>query len=185
MDVVTLHDRAIAETDKIVAGVTADDLAKQTPCTEFKVTDLLQHLVGSNVMFTKIAKGDSFQGAQALPDMPGDDPIQAWKESSRQVSEAWQDRDLLQKTVDLPFGTVPAEFGLGIHFLEVLVHGWDLAKATGQEAKLDPDLAQAAYDMISPVIEMGRAGGAFGPEVPVSPDAPIHERLVGLLGRAP
>jgi uncharacterized protein (TIGR03086 family) len=71
----------------------------------------------------------------------------------------------------------------GHRLLDVLVHGWDLAVATGQRPDLPPDLVQATWDIIEPQLGAWRAAGAIGDPVPVADDAPLQERLLGALGR--
>jgi len=78
---------------------------------------------------------------------------------------------------------VPGSVYAGHRFLDVLIHGWDLAVATGQDTTLDPALVDALVEVIAPQAEMLRASGAFGPEVEVAPDADAQTRLLATLGR--
>ena len=71
----------------------------------------------------------------------------------------------------------------GHRFIDVLVHGWDLAKATGQDTTMEPDLVQAALAVIEPHRELLRASGMFGEDVPVADDADDQTRLLAVLGR--
>ena len=75
---------------------------------------------------------------------------------------------------------------MGIMFMDHLIHTWDLAKATGQSTRLDPELAEICYQMCDPgIIEMAREHGAFGPAVPVPDSASTQNKLLGFLGRQP
>ena len=87
-------------------------------------------------------------------------------------------------------GEVPATWILGQHVADVVVHGWDLAKATGQSTDLDPELGQFALDWAKESLKPEfrgdeESGRSFGPEVPVAADAPLYDRLAGFFGRNP
>ena len=81
------------------------------------------------------------------------------------------------------YGPVPGSVYAGHRFLDVLVHGWDLAVATGQEYALDPELMRACRQVIEPQLQAFRSAGALGPEVPVPADASAQARFLALLGR--
>jgi uncharacterized protein (TIGR03086 family) len=85
-----------------------------------------------------------------------------------------------------PFGTFPAPMALLINVGEIAVHGWDLAKSTGQDATIDPDVAELLLDFYRSIpLDEFRAHGAFGPEVEIDPAAPAADRMLGLLGFQP
>jgi uncharacterized protein (TIGR03086 family) len=87
---------------------------------------------------------------------------------------------------ELPIGAVPGVVALGMHVVETLVHGWDLAKATGQPTDIKPDLCAIAWDNVRGVNDDLRgAGRPFGPAVDVPGDASATDRLVAWLGRQP
>ena len=81
------------------------------------------------------------------------------------------------------YGPVPGSVYAGHRFLDVLVHSWDLAVATGQEYTLDPELMEACRQVIEPQLEAFRGAGALGPEVAVPADASAQTRFLALLGR--
>jgi uncharacterized protein (TIGR03086 family) len=78
---------------------------------------------------------------------------------------------------------VPGEVYAGHRFIDVLIHGWDLAKATGQDATLDPELVDACFTVINPQMELLKGSGMFGSEVAVADDADNQTKLLALLGR--
>jgi uncharacterized protein (TIGR03086 family) len=96
--------------------------------------------------------------------------------------------DLLERPVRLPFGEVPATWHVGQQISDLAVHGWDIARATGQAADLDPEVGQLALDWgrecLTPEFRGDEASGqSFGFEVAVADDAPLYDRLAGFFGR--
>jgi uncharacterized protein (TIGR03086 family) len=82
------------------------------------------------------------------------------------------------------YGPVPGSVYCGHRFLDVLVHGWDIAKSTGQDTRLDPELVDACWAVVEPQLEMLKASGAFGSDVEVADDADPQTKLLAALGRA-
>jgi len=185
MDLAT-YERALRRTGRIVEGVGADQLGHPTPCGEWRVRDLLNHVVGGNWMFSRIGDGRTVDFDDNMPEVVGDDPAAAYRASCDALLEVWGRPGALERVHAMPFGDVPGAAVISLHFVDTLVHGWDLAKATGQDDTIEPELAMTALDMVQPFIDDDvRQGGDFGPEVPVGPDAPPYQRLVGFLGRTP
>lgn len=186
MDLIELHDRALAATGDLVANVEAGQFSDPTPCPEFDVRALLSHLVAGNHRYVQIAHGEPATATPLAGDLVNDDALTPYKESAAAVSRAWSDPALLERTVQLPFGEFPGAFALGVHTVEGIVHGWDLATATGQPSELEPDLYAVAWRNTKDIDDSFRGPGRpFGPAVPVSPDATDTERLMAWLGRRP
>ncbi|HVM05137.1 MAG TPA: TIGR03086 family metal-binding protein [Acidimicrobiales bacterium] len=180
---VALHDAALDSTAAVVARVRPDQLGLPTPCALWDVRALIGHLVEANELFAVAA------GSEPAV-LPADDPLAAYPASTEAVRRAWHQPGVLDRHVRLPFGALPGAVAVRMHFVDHLVHGWDLAVATGQDATLDPVLASAAHDeMTTALAGVPRgpdvAGGPFAPPVPWPDDAPVHERLVAFLGRRP
>ena len=175
-----LHDRGLDATAGVVARVRPDQFGLPTPCAAWDVRGLIGHLVEANRMFTAAAGADPV-------DVLDDDPLKAYEVSIQEVRLAWHAPGLLDGEVALPFGTFPGRVAVRMHFVDHLVHGWDLAVATGQDATLDPELAQEAFEEMSEALVDAPRGPRFpfGPVVDWPADAPVHERLVALLGRRP
>ncbi|MFP5375511.1 MAG: TIGR03086 family metal-binding protein [Acidimicrobiia bacterium] len=175
-----LHDGGLDATAAVVARVRPDQLGLPTPCAAWDVRGLVGHLVEANDLFTVAAGADP-------PPHPDDDPLASYAVSTHAVRRAWHRPGLLDEEVTLPFGSFPGWVAVRMHFVDHFVHGWDLAVATGQDAALDPVLATAAYqEMSEALVGAPRGPGLpFGPAVPWPDDAPVHERLVALLGRRP
>jgi uncharacterized protein (TIGR03086 family) len=177
-----------AEVARIVAGVRDDQLGHPTPCPDMNVAALLDHLVGLTFAFRRAAEkaeetgGPVADAANLAPDWRTRLPEQldslaaAWREPG-----AWEGMTTI---AGMAMGA--AEVGL-VGLNEVLVHGWDLAAATGQQYRADPASAQACLDygveLASSAPEM--RDQIYGPVVPVPADAPLLDQLLGQAGRDP
>jgi uncharacterized protein (TIGR03086 family) len=190
MDLLARHEETLRATQRVVDGVEPPQLAKPTPCTEWDVRSLLGHIVGTNTMFARAARGEP--PAEGDPGDPlGDDPPGAYRRSVEEAMEALHRPGVLEGTLKLPFGEMPAQFALGLHVVDNLVHRWDLATATGQDHLLNAESAGLALQMCHsnfaalPADQVRGPGKPFGPIVEWSSEAPVHERLVAFLGRHP
>lgn len=187
MDILELHGRALDAGERIVAGVRPDQLELPTPCTEWDVRALLNHLVGGNLNSAARAEGTSRESDDS-EDLLGDDPAGAYRRSAEADRRAWQAPGLLDTMYDMPMGRLPGRAALSIRVVETLTHCWDLARATGQDPRIDDDLAEAALAMVrrtlSPTLE-GRRGAPFAPAVEVGDDLPAIDRLAAFMGRQP
>jgi uncharacterized protein (TIGR03086 family) len=117
----------------------------------------------------------------------GDDPAGAYRQSGETLVEAFSRPGVLESTLTVPAGTVPGAVALHLRLTEILVHGWDLARATGQDvADLPADLAEQELEFSRNQLEKLPPGRRpFDPPQPVSDDAPAVDRLAALLGRTP
>ena len=184
MDIIKLHDRALEATTSIVANVDASQFGAPTPCAEFDVRGLLNHMIVGNHRFVKIAHGEPGESVPATGDCVGNDALTPYRESADAVSKAWSDPAVLERTVHLPFGDFPGARAIGIHTVEAIVHGWDLAKATGQATELDPELYAVAWQNCKDIDDSFRGPGRpFGPAVTVPAGASDTARLMAWLGR--
>jgi uncharacterized protein (TIGR03086 family) len=182
MDIVELHERALEQTGQIVAGVASSQRELPTPCTEWNVEALLNHMITVNWMFAGLAEG---KPPESESQSNGDAAV-VYRQSADALNLAWQDSGRLEKTYQLPFGELNGEGVLGIHVIEAVVHGWDLAKATGQQPAYEPALVETATQGARASFNGPRGPGMpFAPEVPVSGDLPAIDRLAAFLGRQP
>lgn len=187
MDDLDLIRRTIAETDRLVQALDAHQLSIQTPCTDWTVRDLINHITGGSTMFAVcVEEGsvpDDLLGQLMGGDNLGDDFKGAWKAASQRAVVAFGLPGAMEKMVTLPFGTMPASIALNIAVFDVTTHACDLASVTGQTI-VDTDLLDAALivgkQMIGP--EM-RAPGVFDPEQPCADDAPVTQKLLAFAGR--
>ncbi|MFA5886058.1 MAG: TIGR03086 family metal-binding protein [Acidimicrobiia bacterium] len=187
MDAIALLKRVVDETDRLVEHTTPEDLATPTPCADWCVRDLLNHITGGATMFAVSAESgavpDEMLGQLLGGDNLGDDYKGAWQVASRRALAAFDDPAVLDKLVTLPFGEMPAGVALSIAVFDVATHATDLARATGQkiddEALLEAALA-IGRQTVGPEL---RQPGVFDPEQPADPGAPVVDRLQAFAGR--
>lgn len=170
---------------RLVADLDGTDLENPTPCAGWDVRTLLNHTLGECLMMTGVNRGSA-------PDVDAGDLVgdgrslaATWAEVAADNVASWRESGLDGERTYF-YGTFPARASAVINLGEVVVHSWDLAMAMGRPAPLDPALAALVYELYSwaPLDGM-RAGGQLGPEVPVPADAPVEDRMLGLLGRRP
>ena len=185
-----LHRRAIAQTEAVVAAVTPEQLTLPTPCPEYDVRALLSHITGGLTRAARVGEGDP--GALARPaaaeGVTDDGWAAAYRAAADRATAAWADDTKLDALFEVPWGKVPGRIVIAGYIQEILAHGWDLAKATGQETERDPELALfalAGAKRILPPDIRAAADIPFGPVVVVPADATPYAQLAAWLGRHP
>ena len=176
-----VHRDALAATGRIVAGIRPDQLHEPTPCDEYDVSGLLQHLISGNYWVAPLVAGKTI--AEVGDALDRDFTADHFDVSAQEADAAFSEPGAMQKPVAVSYGPVPAEVYAGHRFLDVLIHGWDLAKATGQDTTLDPELVDACFEVIAPQMDLLAASGMFGTKVDVADDATPQTKLLATLGR--
>jgi uncharacterized protein (TIGR03086 family) len=187
MDLPALLDESIASTGKIVTGVRPDQLDYSTPCADWDVRALLNHVIGVADVFSHVGEGTPINRPDPSADtFSGDGYVDAYDSAAAALLVAWRKPGAVDATITMPIGDVPGSVAASINFIDVLVHGWDLARATDQDAPLASHLAEPALQLSRGIMnDQLRASGAFGVEVVVPAQAPAGDRLVAFLGRTP
>lgn len=187
MDVRELHNHALDFFGELVAGVHEDAWTNSTPCEDWDVRALVNHNVCENWWATELLAGKTIDevGDRFEGDLLNEEPVEAYKASAEAVRRAVAPLDDLDSSVELSYGSVSASRYLEHRYVDLVVHGWDLAVATGQDAQLPPELAENAYEAMADQREHVRESDAFGPEVTVAEDADAQTKLLGRLGRDP
>jgi uncharacterized protein (TIGR03086 family) len=183
-----IHARAIAQTESIVAAVQDDQLGLPTPCTEYDVRALLSHMVGGLNRIATIGEGGDGLAAPARADgVPDDGWLAAYQTAAVRTRNAWADDARLDALVEVPWGKFPGRIAVNGYIQEILTHGWDLAKATGQPTEGDPELAAHVLAISRRILPPAPRGGEipFGQVIPVAPDAAPYAQLAAWLGRQP
>jgi uncharacterized protein (TIGR03086 family) len=185
-DVRELFRRAAEGFGERVHAVRDDQWGQPTPCSDWDVRMLVNHLVGemrwAPPLFagsTVAELGDRFDG-----DLLGDDPGTAWDDAAKEAVEAVAGEGAMDRTVHLSFGDFPGrEYALQL-FADLLVHGWDLARAIGAEERLDPELVDACAGWFGPMEEGYRQAGAIAPRPDVPAGADGQTQLLAMFGRS-
>ncbi len=167
----------------IVAGITPDDLSRPTPCEKYSVADVLADVDEGARGFAAAAEERAAVTEPLVFDEAG------WQETLAErvdrLGEAWADPRAWEGTSDLAgLGLTKAEWGR-IALTELVVHGWDLARATGQQLQLPEETVQACHAHVARFLEAPPVPELWGTPVRVPEDAPLMERLVGVTGRSP
>jgi uncharacterized protein (TIGR03086 family) len=189
MDHVTAMGNVLHETNRVVGAIEPDQLDNPSPCDEWTVRDLLNHITaGANVFAVCVRDGsvsDEQLGAIMVGDNLGDDYRGAFRDASENAITAFGEPGAVDRMVTLPFGTMPAKAALSIAIFDVTIHTWDLARATGQQLQLDDDTLTLAYELAVPMMDGMRTNGVVAEAVEISTDAPLDDRLAALAGRRP
>lgn len=179
------YDRALAWAHELIAGVRADQLTRPTPCAEFDVRTLLGHLVATVDRARVIGEGGApFSVPSVVTGIADDGWADAFAAAAAKMRAIWADDELLDATRTVPWGEVTGRAVVWGYTNEALVHGWDLAIATGQPAEADAELATAALAGAKDQIPAERRGGPvpFAPVVEPAPVAGPTERLANWSG---
>ena len=173
----------------ILGGVQPGLLGGSTPCSEWNVQALVKHqLLVAQFVYDVIAETGAADPSvmDAVKDpLPSEGAQAAFEAGTARVLEAIKATGKLEKVLDTPFGQMPAGHFLMIPFGDVVIHKWDLAKASNQNTSIDSGLAEACFGALSQGIEQGRELGFFRAEVTVPISASIQDKLLGLSGRKP
>jgi uncharacterized protein (TIGR03086 family) len=187
VDLVELYRRGLGEFADRVGQVRPDQWTGPTPCYDWDVRALVNHLVyeerWSVPLFagaTIAQVGDRFEG-----DLLGADPVGTALDAAKQAEQAVAEPDALERIVHLSFGDVPAQEYARQLLADHLVHAWDLAVAIGADPRLDPEAVQACARWFVEREDLYRQGGMIAPRVQVAADRPEQDRLIGAFGRDP
>jgi uncharacterized protein (TIGR03086 family) len=183
-DLVELFRRATGRFTERVAGIPEDGWGRSTPCADWDVRALVNHVTYEQLWAPHLVGGETVAqvGDRYDGDVLGADPASSWRDALAGSVAAFDGADL-DATVHLSYADVPCREYLTQMLTDAEVHGWDLATATGQDATLDPETATLLLGEWSAQREMVRASGVFGEEVDVDDGADDATKLLALLGR--
>jgi uncharacterized protein (TIGR03086 family) len=185
VDLPKVHEQALQHTGRYVAGVKDGQWNDPTPDDEWDVRALVNHVVSGNFWVTPLVSGKTIEevGDRYDGDVLGEDPVAAWTQSASEAATAFNAEGAMQAPCAVSYGPVPGEIYAGHRFIDVLIHGWDLAKATGQDTALPADLVEACFEVIEPQKDLLAASGMFGSDVSVPEGADRQTQLLAELGR--
>ena len=179
-DPVALFERATTHAANVMSGVSLEKLNDATPCTDWNVQQLIDHMVGGTDYLQAALAGEQ-------PRARADRTVEDYRAGLDRLRSSLRDPGALERTCMSPLGF---EWSVGHAvagtFMDALIHSWDLATATGQQATLEPELVDACIALFLPDMpERGRASGLVGPAVHVPDDASPQDRLLAAMGRRP
>ncbi len=184
-DIVELHARAVEAFGARVRSIVDGQWHEPTPCSDWDVRALVNHLVGESLWTAPLFEGKTIAevGDRFDGDVLGSDPAAAWDASEGPALAALRGEGAMDRIVHLSFGDVPGSVYAWQLFFDYLIHGWDLARAIGAVERLDPELVQAAAEWFATQEEQYRQGGVIAerPDVPDGVDA--QTRLLAMAGR--
>ena len=174
-DLLGLYDRASAWTVEKVSDATTK-MNAATPCDDWDVRALMNHMLDTQRYFVGAARGEEVSPPSPTPPtLLSDDPVADFEQARAETLTTFSEPGVIEKTGP----------SLGIAFSDQLLHGWDLARATGQDATMPEGLPEAAYEMIHGRLTEDQREGVFKPEVLVGSDASAQDRLLAYTGRDP
>lgn len=188
--IVALDAQAVSESIRLVAQVTAADLARPTPCSDWTLHGLIRHMVTQHYGFAAASAGDGDLARWRLRPV-GDDPVAAYRDAAECVLAAFAADGVLEREFALPEIKAGLKFpgpqAISFHFVDYVVHSWDVARTLGLCARFDPALLDAALS-VARAVPGGDArlapGAAFAPGIAWSGGSRL-DQIVATLGRHP
>ncbi|MFG1857133.1 TIGR03086 family metal-binding protein [Actinomadura geliboluensis] len=177
---------------ELLAGVSDAQLTAPTPCEDTPLAALIGHVDGLVLAFTQAATKDIPEGGSQPPSAASSDLPADWRtripEQLDALAAAWRSPDAWQGMTEAGGIAMPGADAGNVAMNELVVHGWDVARASGQPYTAGADEIESCLAFVSPAVEQsGGKGvpGLFGPAVPASDDAPALDRLIAMTGRDP
>jgi uncharacterized protein (TIGR03086 family) len=185
MDIVELFGRACGEFDRRVTMVQPDQWDHFTPCSDWDVRALVNHVTVEDLWVPPLLKGSTIEqvGDRFDGDQLGDDPQASWRQAYTEATEAAASLESVDSAVHVSRGDIPARDYLMEVAADNLVHSWDLAIAVGADSGLDAELVGVVADWFVGMEESFRASGAIGERPSVADDADAQTRLLAMYGR--
>lgn len=185
MELLAAHGAALTTFGQLTSRIGESDWEAPTPCAEWTVRDLLNHVVAEQLWELDLLAGMSIAEVGDRYDgyVLGDDPVASWRRAAEEARAAVLRPGALDREVQLSRGPAPAAEYMWEMTLDLAVHGWDLARGIGAGTPIDAELAEALLALFKDQVPGGP--DLFDPPVPVPPDAGPSARLIALLGRQP
>ncbi|MFA1547032.1 TIGR03086 family metal-binding protein [Actinomadura chokoriensis] len=172
--------------EAVLAATPAGRWLSPSPCEGWAAIDVAGHVTAGLLVVEMRAAGRPLpQDDPDWRDVAGAEPLASWRAVRARMMAELVRPGVLDRWVPLAFGGMTMREWLEQYPLELLVHTWDLARATGQAVTLDAGLVRSALETAERMAPRGRAAGSIGPEVAVAPDAGDQARLLALFGRDP
>jgi len=185
LDYAELHARALRLAGKAVAQVSLDDLDEPTPCSDWDLRALLNHMVSGNFWVRPLVAGrtitdvgDEFDG-----DLVGSEPISVYENSASDAADAFFAMGAMKAPCAVSYGPISGEEYCAHRTVDIVLHGWDVSQVVGAEYIVPADMIDAVRQIIEPSMESLRVTGIFGNEIGVPEDADEQTKLLAWFGR--
>ena len=173
--------RSSAALGDLIDRIVVDQWTAPTPCTEWTVRDVVNHLAGMNLVFVAMFENSPMPERGAEPF--GADPAEAYRRAAVALQTAAARPGILERTRVTPLGVATGTERLQWRIADLLTHGWDLVQATGVRAELPDDLAEQALTFVRAQLPSQPRSGRFADPQPIPDSAPAIERLAAFTGR--
>jgi uncharacterized protein (TIGR03086 family) len=194
-DIRARFERASAGFARLLRGVGPAQWDQRTPCPEWTVRNLVNHMAAGNLNYVGLVHGATAAEflARRDTDVLGTDPVGVFAGSVRACAAAFAEPGALDRLVDYPFGTVTGRQALAVRTADSVIHTWDLARAIGADERLDPELVAWLDDHVAEIyaglpempVSARTTNGFFAPARMPGADATQQDRLLLLMGRTP
>ena len=191
-DIVALDARVVRATVSVVSQADPADLARPTPCADWTLGELITHMTAQHDGWAAAAAGDGGDLSRWQPGPPAADPVREYAAAAGRVLAAFGADGVLDREFALaelsPLLRFPAAQAISFHFIDYLVHGWDVARSLGMDYELEADLLAAALPVAQAVPdgEPRKLGVVpFAPGIQVAGDLSVMDQIVAMLGRSP
>jgi len=187
MELGTLYERTVTDWARLVEGVVADQWRLPTPCSQWSVRDLVNHVVGEDLWTAPLLQGSTIEevGDRFDGDLLGSDPIKSAAEAGEAARAVVTEPGAMERIVHLSFGDTPAEEYVSQLFADHLIHGWDLAVGIGADRTIDPAAVSALQEWFAQREDLYRGAGIIADRVDLPADASAQDRLIAAFGRDP
>jgi uncharacterized protein (TIGR03086 family) len=187
-DVAARYRRRANDFEATVAAVRDADWSRPSPCTDWDARDVVRHVVDMHAVMLR-----PYGRTPSTAPSVDEDPLAALRAARADVQAVLDDPVLAAQVTESPAGTMPgADMVDRVVSEDMVLHRWDLARATGQDDTIDPGELERMWPGLQEIPDVMRVPGAFGPgivvfgpAVEVPADAPLQDRALGLLGRDP
>ena len=180
MDVIDALEETFRHTQGVIGGIRVEQYGDKTPCTEWTVHDLLEHMIG-----VVAGLGAAAAGEPRSPFQLGDDPSNQFALAAASAMAAWRRPGVLDRVIDAGPGPMPGRALASINLLDTATHSWDLAAATGQPRESPAPVVAAAISASRAIVTDELRAGRFAAEQTAADDATPTEQLIAFLGRTP
>jgi uncharacterized protein (TIGR03086 family) len=174
--------RACGAVGDLIADVRPDQWNAPTPCTEWTVRDVVNHLVAMNLVFAALI--DDAPMPERGADHLGNDPVGTYRASVASLQATFARPGVLERSYPGPLGSATGAERLQIRLYDLLTHGWDLAQATGIPPQMPDELAEQALAFVRDQLSTQPRTGRFAEPQPIDAAAPAIDRLAAFLGRS-